>query len=68
MGLSAPLLRLDWKAPGQRQPGSITPTPDGIPFAKDGWLLAVGLALLLAGSPRKGREGRKTREGRGHEH
>ncbi len=57
MGFSGPLPHLDWKAPGQRQPGSVTPTPDGIPLAKDGWLLAIGLALLLAGSRRKGARG-----------
>lgn len=62
MGFSGLLLRLYWKAPGQRQPGSITPTPDGLPLAKDLWLFAIGLALFVAGSRRKEREGRKARK------
>jgi len=46
-GFSGGLTRLYWTAPGLRQSGSVRPTQQGIPIAKDTWLLAIGLALVL---------------------
>jgi hypothetical protein len=42
-GLAGLYLRL----PGMREPGGIRPTQQGIPLAKDSWLLGIGSALVL---------------------
>lgn len=42
------LVRLYWKGPGMRQEGDVRPTEEGTGMAKDVWLLAIGLALLIA--------------------
>jgi hypothetical protein len=49
MGFAGGLLGMYLKTPGMREEGSLRPTTQGIPLAKDAWLLAIGLALLLAG-------------------
>ena len=36
-----------WRAPGLRQPGSVRPTEIGLGVAKDSWMVAAGLAVLL---------------------
>ena len=49
-GLSAfgaGLVRLYLKTPGMTDESGIRPTQDGIGLAKDVWLLAIGLALLI---------------------
>jgi uncharacterized membrane protein YphA (DoxX/SURF4 family) len=46
-GFSGALLGLYAKTPGMRKPGSIWPTPQGIPISKDVWMLSIGLALLV---------------------
>ncbi|MEV6793242.1 hypothetical protein AB0M87_14850 [Streptomyces sp. NPDC051320] len=33
--------------PGMREEGSLRPTPDGLPLAKDVWMLGIGLSLML---------------------
>jgi hypothetical protein len=43
------LTRLYLKAPGTRREGSIAPSQQGIVLAKDSWMLAIGLALVLDG-------------------
>lgn len=43
---SSGLLGLYARVPGLRHPGSIRPTQDGLPIAKDVWLLGIGLGLL----------------------
>ncbi|MFD6099389.1 hypothetical protein ACFVWN_23495 [Nocardiopsis flavescens] len=43
----ASLLGLYLRTPGLRRPGSLRPTPDGTPIAKDSWLVGAGLALLI---------------------
>lgn len=45
------LMRLYWKAPGVRQEGDVRPTEEGTGLAKDVWLLAIGLALVLGRDP-----------------
>ncbi|GAA4225690.1 hypothetical protein GCM10022254_08150 [Actinomadura meridiana] len=42
-GLAGLYLRL----PGMREPGGLRPTQQGIPLAKDSWLLGIGSALVL---------------------
>jgi uncharacterized membrane protein YphA (DoxX/SURF4 family) len=44
---SGGLLGLYLKTEGMRQPGSVKPTPQGIPLAKDVWMLGIGLGLLI---------------------
>ena len=58
-GFAAGLAGLYLRTPGAREQGSLRPTPQGIPLAKDSWLLAIGLALLTdalgGGRPRPAR-------------
>ncbi|TCC08418.1 hypothetical protein [Kribbella soli] len=44
---SGALLGLYLRTPGLRQEGSLRPTEQGIPIAKDVWLLAIGLAFVV---------------------
>jgi hypothetical protein len=39
--------RLYWKAPGLRQEGDVRPTEEGMGIAKDIWMTAIGVALVL---------------------
>jgi len=43
------LTRLYLKSPGTRREGSIAPSHQGIGLAKDSWMLAIGVALVLDG-------------------
>jgi hypothetical protein len=45
-GFSGALLGLYFRVPGMTVDG-IRPSPRGIPLAKDSWLLAIGLGLML---------------------
>ncbi|MFG2628195.1 hypothetical protein [Streptomyces sp. NPDC048473] len=47
-GFSGGLLGLYLRVPGMREPGSLRPTRDGIPLAKDSWMLGIGLGFLGA--------------------
>jgi hypothetical protein len=53
------LNRLYLKTPGVREEGSLRPTEQGVPLAKDGWLLAIGLALTVDGLTDRRRKRRK---------
>jgi hypothetical protein len=44
---SSGLVGLYWRTPGMHEEHSPIPTDQGIPLAKDSWLLAIGLALLI---------------------
>jgi uncharacterized membrane protein YphA (DoxX/SURF4 family) len=44
---SGGLLGLYLKTEGLRQDGSLRPTQQGIPIAKDVWMLGIGLSLIL---------------------
>lgn len=52
-GFSGALLGLYLNTPGLRREGSLRPTQDGIPLAKDSWMLGIGLGLLTSGRKRK---------------
>ena len=43
------LLRMYARTPGMTEEGSIRPTQQGTPIAKDVWLLGAGMALLVDG-------------------
>jgi uncharacterized membrane protein YphA (DoxX/SURF4 family) len=40
-------LGLYLRTPGMRQDGSLRPTQQGIPLAKDAWMVGIGLALMV---------------------
>lgn len=44
---SAGLVGLYLRTPGMRLDGSLRPTEQGVPLAKDSWLLGIGLSLLV---------------------
>ena len=52
------LTRLYLTSPGTRREGSIAPSQQGVGLAKDSWMLAIGVALVLDGlfGSRKGRK------------
>jgi hypothetical protein len=47
LAFSGGLNRLYLKLPGLRREGSVRPTQQGVPLAKDVWLTAIGAALVL---------------------
>jgi hypothetical protein len=61
---SGGLLGLYLRTPGMRKPGSLAPTEQGLPIAKDSWLLGIGVGLLVRGTvdrePRRVRKAAKT--------
>lgn len=63
-GFSSSLLGLYLKSPGLTEEGSVRPSQEGVPLAKDVWLLGIGLALVIdalspSGRSRKKRKKRK---------
>jgi hypothetical protein len=46
---SGALLGLYLNTPGMRQEGSLRPTQQGIPLAKDVWLAGIGASLVVDG-------------------
>ncbi|WP_369046844.1 DoxX family membrane protein [Sinomonas sp. P10A9] len=50
---SGGLLATYLKTPGLTQPDGIRPTAAGVPMAKDSWLVAIGIALLVDRKHRK---------------
>lgn len=50
---SGGLLATYLKTPGLTQPDGIRPTPAGVAMAKDSWLAAIGVALLVDRSHRR---------------
>ena len=59
-GFSGGLLGLYLRTPGMTKPGaSVAPTQDGLPIAKDVWMLGIGLGLLT-----QALFGRETRQSR----
>lgn len=59
-------LGLYLRTPGMRREGSLLPTEQGIPLAKDVWLVGAGLSLVVDGvaecrERRRGRRGRRCR-------
>jgi hypothetical protein len=46
-GFAAGTLGLYLRTPGMRQEGSLRPTEQGIPLAKDVWMVGIGLALII---------------------
>jgi hypothetical protein len=56
-GFSLGLNRLYWRAPGLRQEGDVRPTEEGIGIAKDAWMTAIGLALVLDALSDRARDG-----------
>jgi hypothetical protein len=62
LGLSAfagSLTRLYLTAPGTRREGTVAPSQQGVGLAKDSWMLAIGVALVLDSVLGSGRRRRK---------
>lgn len=53
-GFSGGLIGLYLRTPGMREPGSLRPTQNGVPLAKDSWMFGIGLGFLAAGTRRAG--------------
>ena len=53
------LARLYLRAPGTRREGTIAPSQQGVGLAKDSWMLAIGVALVLDSVLGSGRRRRK---------
>jgi uncharacterized membrane protein YphA (DoxX/SURF4 family) len=49
VGFSGALLNLYWNTPGMHEEGTPRPTQQGIPIAKDAWMLGIGLGLIADG-------------------
>jgi hypothetical protein len=49
LAFSGGLLGLYLRTPGMREPGSLRPTQQGIPLAKDVWMVGIGASLLADG-------------------
>ncbi|MES9607543.1 hypothetical protein ACFFWA_16250 [Actinomadura verrucosospora] len=58
---SAGLTGLYLRLPGMRQEGGLRPSPQGIPLAKDTWLVGVGASLVLEELVRPRSERRRRR-------
>jgi hypothetical protein len=54
------LTRLYLRAPGTRREGSIAPSQQGIVLAKDSWMLAIAMALVLDALFGSGRRRKKS--------
>jgi hypothetical protein len=62
-GFSSGLLGLYLKTPGLTEEGSVRPTQQGVPIAKDVWMLGIGLALVIDSlSPSGRKSARKKRK------
>jgi hypothetical protein len=59
LAFGAGLMRLYWATPGLHEPGDPRPTQQGIPIAKDVWLVGAGLTLMLDGLSGGGRRRRR---------
>lgn len=47
VAFSGGLLGMYLRSPGLRRDQSLRPIPDGIPLAKDSWMLGIGTGLIL---------------------
>ena len=61
-GFSSALLGLYLKTPGLTEEDSLKPTQQGVPMAKDVWLLGIGLALVIDSLSPSGRNRKKKRK------
>lgn len=46
-GFSGALLGLWWRTPGMHEPGSPKPTHQGTTIARDVWMFAIGMGLVI---------------------
>ncbi|MER6117595.1 hypothetical protein [Streptomyces sp. NPDC001743] len=51
-GFSGGLIGLYLRVPGMREDGSLRPSQNGVPLAKDTWMFGIGLGFLAAGTRR----------------
>jgi hypothetical protein len=55
LGFSGSLNWFYLKTPGMHEPGSLRPTEQGVPLAKDFWMTSIALALIVDGLTPGGR-------------
>ncbi|AKA06521.1 membrane protein [Streptomyces noursei ZPM] len=60
-GFAGGLVGLYLRLPGMHRPGSLRPTQDGLPLAKDAWLLGMGLGFLCAPCGSRAHRGHRCR-------
>jgi hypothetical protein len=61
-GFSGALLGLYLRTPGLTEEGGVRPTQQGVPIAKDVWLLGIGLALVIDSMSPSGRKRKKKKK------
>jgi hypothetical protein len=61
-GFSGALLGLYLRTPGLTEEGGVRPTQQGVPIAKDVWLLGIGLALVIDSMSPSGRKRQKRKK------
>jgi hypothetical protein len=61
-GFSSALLGLYLKTPGLTEEGNVRSSQQGIPLAKDVWLLGIGLALVIDSLSPSGRSRKKRKK------
>jgi hypothetical protein len=61
-GFSGALLGLYLRTPGLTEEGGVRPTQQGVPIAKDVWLLGIGLALVIDSMSPSGRKRKKNKK------
>ncbi|HEY7048115.1 MAG TPA: hypothetical protein VH373_12925 [Jatrophihabitantaceae bacterium] len=61
-GFAGGLLGLWWRTPSMHEPNSPRPTPQGVPIAKDSWMLAIGAGLVVDALTARGSERRVARK------
>jgi hypothetical protein len=64
-GFSSALLGLYLKSPGLTEEGSVRPSQQGIPLAKDVWLLGIGLGLVIDALSPGGKRRKKRKKKKG---
>jgi hypothetical protein len=62
-GFSGALLGLYLKTPGLTEEGSVRPSQQGVPLAKDVWLLGIGLALVIDSLSPSGKKRKRKKKG-----
>lgn len=65
-GFAGGLVGMYLRLPGMREPGSLRPTQDGTPLAKDSWMLGIGLGFVGAPSRARRAASRFGRRGLAH--
>ena len=61
-GFSSALMGMYLKGPGLTEEGGVRPTQQGVPIAKDVWMLGIGLALVIDSLTPGGKKRKKAKK------